>query len=113
MKKFSFNSVLPDVPFDHAPLERCLLQLRFSPVPELLDDSVERLLSEHLEPLPVRNKVMSTTMVAGMSGQTQEVIRTFESVDGMRRAVMAADFVAFKTTEYNSASIPPRIATPD
>lgn len=102
MKKFSFNSVLPDVPFDHAPLERCLLQLRFSPVPELLDDSVERLLSEHLEPLPVRNKVMSTTMVAGMSGQTQEVIRTFESVDGMRRASVAADFVAFETTEYTT-----------
>lgn len=100
---FSFDVQPPDLVIEPSPLERCLLQVRFSRTPELLDEATERSLAGDLPELPVRSSVRAAVVpLTPDDGGGYETLRTFESVDGLSRASVASDFCAYETSMYTT-----------
>lgn len=97
--------VYPDeVVLTDAPLIRVLCQIRYSAVPELVDNENERALAKLLtEQLPVRGLVQGMVLpLQAISAPVAqgEHFRTFEDPVGTWKATVAPDFVALETTQY-------------
>ncbi len=101
---FSFDFEPPEVHLERAPIVRTLCQIRFSAVPELVDDESERKLAEVLkEQYPVRGWVegMAIPFTGGESIRPEK-FRTFEDADGIWKVTVSPDFLALETQGYGS-----------
>lgn len=103
--QFDLKHVPDEVALVDAPLVRVLCQVRYSSVPELVDDDSERVLARLLEErLPVRGLVQGMVLPLpgfAASPPQAEHFRTFENPEGSWKATIAPDFVALETTHYD------------
>lgn len=102
---FSFTTAAPEIPLANAPLLRALCQIRYTPVPELVDDETERLLAHAFQSTyPVRGSVegISIPMLPGVQSVTPQRFRTFEDAPGDWKVTVAPDFLALETAAYTS-----------
>lgn len=97
--RFSFDVDPVEERLNSAPLARCLMQVRFSHVPELVEDDTEREIARLLPDLPVRSPAGTTVQVEGFP-PISEPLRVFESAEPGQKATLAQSFVAFETGRY-------------
>lgn len=101
--RFSFADDAPQLLLANAPLVQAMCQVRFAPVPELVDDDNERQLAALLEDeYPIRGTVQGAQLVifGGQSNPPLETFRTFEDVDGAWKVTLAQDAVTLETRAY-------------
>jgi uncharacterized protein (TIGR04255 family) len=103
---FDFAYVPEEIHLESAPLIRVLAQVRYSSMPELVEESCERQLADVLaSDYAVRGQVQG--VVFGLPGTTapaQELYRTFEDTVGHWKVTVAPEFVALETDAYESRS---------
>jgi uncharacterized protein (TIGR04255 family) len=102
---FDFGFVPEEVPLKTAPLVRVLCQIRYSPVPELVDDESERALASLLEgDYPIRGLVQGVVLpLPGMATPpSPEHFRTFEDTESHWKVTLAPDFIGLETGQYDS-----------
>lgn len=100
---FSFASEAPQMMLLKAPLVQAMCQIRFAPVPELVDDDNERKLAALLDPnYPIRGTVQGAqlSVFGGPANLPVETFRTFEDVDGYWKVTVAQDAVTLETSAY-------------
>lgn len=90
------------IPLSRSPLVLALVQVRFSPSPELVDDDHESQLAGALPGFPVRRPrdVMALPFPMPPEVVPMSKERVYESVDGLSGATVAQDFVATHVTRY-------------
>lgn len=100
---FSFDVVPPEVHLERAPIVRTLSQVRFSPVPELVDDESERELARLLrDDYPVRGwaEGVSIPIPPAVDKVRAEKFRTFEDTEGLWKITVSPEFLALETQGY-------------
>ena len=100
---FSFANEAPQLMLSKAPLVQALCQVRFAPVPELVDDDNERKMAALLEDTyPIRGTVQGAQLpvFGGPANLPLETFRTFEDLDGHWKVTVAQDAVTLETREY-------------
>lgn len=100
---FSFDVVPPEVHLGRAPIVRTLCQVRFSPLPELVDDESERDLARLLgDDYPVRGwaEGVSIPIPPTMDKFRAEKFRTFEDTEGLWKITISPEFLALETQGY-------------
>lgn len=103
--RFSFTDEAPELMLANAPLVQAMCQVRFAPVPELIDDDNERKLAALLEEdFPIRGTVQGAQLVlfGGQSNPPFETFRTFEDVDGAWKVTLAQDAITLETRAYEN-----------
>lgn len=101
--RFSFVEEPPQIVLLEAPLVQALCQVRFAPVPELVDDDSERQVAALLSAeYPIRGTVQGqqVPLFGGPATIPVETFRTFEGVDGQWKVILAQDAVTLETQAY-------------
>jgi len=100
--KFDFKTPPSEVALSDAPLVRVLSRISFTPVPELLDDAIERALAERLLGYPVRGQTSGLSISLPVPAiPVAEMFRTFEESEGDWKVTIGKDFVVLETTSYD------------
>ena len=101
--RFSFADEAPQLILAKAPLVQAMCQVRFAPVPELVDDDNERRLAAALEDdYPIRGTVQGAQLAlfGGQANPPFETFRTFEDVDNTWKVTLSQDAMTLETRAY-------------